>query len=71
MLQWARANGCEWHAYTCSHAAGGGHLEVLQWARANGCEWNWSTFRAAEERGHLEVLQWARANDFRVRIWET
>ena len=36
-LQWARANGCEWDARTCSGAATGGHLEVLQWARANGC----------------------------------
>eukprot|EP01044_Picomonas_judraskeda_P049315 COSAG03_NODE_28975_length_192_cov_10.784946_1_plen_47_part_10 len=40
LLQWARANGCEWNAITCSAAAAGGHLEVLQWARANGCEWN-------------------------------
>ena len=62
MLQWARANGCEWDAATCSSAAGGGHLEVLQWARANGCEWDAATCSAAAEEGHLEVLQWARAN---------
>eukprot|EP01044_Picomonas_judraskeda_P001463 COSAG03_NODE_88_length_13468_cov_4.757798_10_plen_40_part_00 len=36
MLQWARANGCEWDAETCSEEAFGGHLEVLQWARAYG-----------------------------------
>ena len=45
MLQWLRANGCEWNEDTCMAAAmgtahhghTGGHLEVLQWARANGC----------------------------------
>ena len=30
MLQWARANGCEWDAETCANAAGGGHLKVLR-----------------------------------------
>eukprot|EP01052_Picozoa_sp_SAG31_P034775 SAG31_NODE_4108_length_3576_cov_1.978142_2_plen_178_part_00 len=35
VLQWARANGCEWDSHTCSSAAEGGHLEVLQWARAH------------------------------------
>jgi hypothetical protein len=37
VLQWARANGCEWNTHTCKWAARKGHLEVLQWARANGC----------------------------------
>eukprot|EP01052_Picozoa_sp_SAG31_P040647 SAG31_NODE_5938_length_2249_cov_2.764651_3_plen_187_part_01 len=41
VLQWARANGCEWDSTTCRSAAAGGHLEVLQWARAHGCEWGW------------------------------
>ena len=40
MLQWLRANGCEWDAMTCWAAAQGGHLAVLQWLRANGCGWN-------------------------------
>ena len=52
MLQWARANGCEWTAGTCIFAALGGHLEVLQWARANGCEWNASTCGEAAKGGH-------------------
>jgi hypothetical protein len=39
VLQWARANGCEWDVDTCGNAAKSGHLAVLQWARANGCEW--------------------------------
>eukprot|EP01051_Picozoa_sp_SAG22_P000429 SAG22_NODE_11_length_35583_cov_107.128790_29_plen_345_part_00 len=62
VLQWARANGCDWSASTCSAAARGGHLEVLQWLRENGCDWNWQTCEAAAFHGHLEVLQWARAN---------
>eukprot|EP01051_Picozoa_sp_SAG22_P011614 SAG22_NODE_1135_length_5398_cov_3.581808_2_plen_313_part_00 len=62
VLQWARANGCDWDDDTCRFAAGGGHLEVLQWARTNGCDWNYRTCTAAARCGHLEVLQWARAN---------
>ena len=63
MLQWARANGCEWDAETCTKAAAEGHLEVLQWARANGCDWlPEDTCSYAAHGGHLEVLQWARAN---------
>jgi hypothetical protein len=38
VLQWARANGCEWTNDACDSAAESGHLAVLQWARANGCE---------------------------------
>jgi hypothetical protein len=62
VLQWARANGCEWDEDTCYWAARGGHLAVLQWARANGCEWDEDTCHAAVAGGHLRVLQWARAN---------
>ncbi len=62
MLQWLRANGCHWNAYTCSWAALGGHLEVLQWARTNGCPWNADTCTKAAEGGHLEVLQLAISN---------
>jgi hypothetical protein len=40
VLQWARANGCDWNEDTCRQAARGGHLEVLQWARANDCPWD-------------------------------
>eukprot|EP01048_Picozoa_sp_COSAG05_P005120 COSAG05_NODE_296_length_11959_cov_17.897639_7_plen_181_part_00 len=50
-LKWARANGCEWSAYTCYAAAGGGHLEVLQWARANGYEWDAFTCKTAAAGG--------------------
>jgi hypothetical protein len=39
VLQWARANGCDWGVETCDEAAAGGHLVVLQWLRANGCDW--------------------------------
>ena len=40
VLQWLRANDCDWDEYTCSGAASDEHLEVLQWARANGCDWD-------------------------------
>jgi hypothetical protein len=38
VLQWVRANGCDWDIGMCAAAAEGGHLEVLQWACANGCD---------------------------------
>ena len=62
LLQWCRANDCEWNQATCSHAASGGHLELLQWCRANGCEWDADTCRGAAVGGHLELLQWCLAN---------
>ena len=34
---------CPWDSETCSHAAAGGHLEVLKWARDNDCEWDEGT----------------------------
>jgi hypothetical protein len=40
VLQWLRANGCDWNAVTSWKAARGGHLAVLQWAHANGCDWD-------------------------------
>jgi hypothetical protein len=61
VLQWARANGCDW-SRTCISAAQGGHLAVLQWERANGCEWDSRTCSKAAKGGHLTVLQWARGN---------
>ena len=36
VLQWARANGCDWNAAACIQAAyHNGHAAVEQWARAN------------------------------------
>jgi hypothetical protein len=62
VLQWARANGCDWGWETCAAAAGGGHLELLQWARANGCDWGAGVISAAIDSGHTAVAEWARAN---------
>ena len=56
MLQWARANGCEWANNTSHAAAAGGHLDALQWARANGCDWYADTCSAAARGGHLAML---------------
>ena len=69
MLQWLRANGCQWNQLTSSFAAEGGHLEMLQWARANGCPWDEDTCWWAAVNGHLEVLQWARANGCPWTMW--
>ena len=43
MLKALRAEGCPWDKWTCSHAAAGGHLEVLKWLRAEGCPWDAET----------------------------
>jgi hypothetical protein len=37
VLQWLRANGCQWDWLVCLFAAKNGHKAVLHWARANGC----------------------------------
>jgi hypothetical protein len=67
VLQWLRANGCDWDDYgglICSVAAYGGHLAVLQYAHANGCglDGDMMTSQAAAKGGHLATLQWLRAN---------
>ena len=62
VLQWARANGCDWNSVTCYVAAGGGHLEVLQWLRANGCDWDSEVISCAKNSGYTAVAEWARAN---------
>ena len=65
VLQWARANGCDWDELTCIRAVSGGHMAMLQWAWANchdGCDWNANTCSLAAHGGHLEVLQWVTAN---------
>jgi len=62
ILQWLRANGCEWNKDTCFEAAAHGHAKVLSWARENGCDWDAENCAAeAAHRGHLEVLQCMRA----------
>ena len=44
MLQWARANGCDWDGSTCNGALNAGEAagwaEVLEWALAHGCEFS-------------------------------
>ena len=37
VLQWARAQECDWDEQTCLEAEEGEHFEVLEWARAQGC----------------------------------
>ena len=63
VLQWARANGCDWDSLTCTYAAANGHLEVLQWARANGCDWNPRACIAEAGRSeHWEIVVWIYHN---------
>jgi hypothetical protein len=52
---WARENDCPWDEETCSHAARGGHLEVLKWARESGCPWTEDTRRLAASKGYVEA----------------
>jgi hypothetical protein len=59
ILQWARANGCEWDSGTTDFAAEGGHLEVLQWAIEIGCPvYHDRVCDLASEHGHFHVLEW-------------
>ena len=60
VLQWARANGCDWDWSTCSEAAVGGHLAVLQWARANGCDWDRAECLGDAPAGS-ETREWIQA----------
>ena len=60
MLQWLRANGCDWDVDTCTEAAGDGHLEVLQWARANDCPWHRSGCLGVAPEGS-ETREWIQA----------
>ena len=60
ILQWARANGCDWDSDTCCAAAKAGHLHILQWALLNGCMWNKDICSAAAGAGHLHILEWLR-----------
>ena len=32
-LQFERKNKCVWDSHTCTHAARGGHLEVIKWLK--------------------------------------
>ena len=58
MLEWARANGCDWNLWTCAYAARGGHLDIIQWAREHGCRWSVHTTAAARSRDDTALLTW-------------
>jgi len=50
LLEWARAQGCEWDDHVCREAASHGYLLLLQWARKQECPWDYHTLkRAAKE----------------------
>jgi hypothetical protein len=61
VLQWARANGCDWDEFTCEAAAvERGHLAVLQWACANGCAWDRQMCLMAAPAGS-DTREWIEA----------
>jgi len=62
MIQWLRAEECQWGEYACASAAKGGHLQLLQWLRASGCPWDALTSMYAAKKGHYDVLMWAHDN---------
>lgn len=71
VLEYARAQGCPWDAWTFALAAERGHLEVLIWAAEHGCPMDakpfgrvWEVCVCAARSGSLAVLQWAREHDF-------
>jgi hypothetical protein len=65
VLQWARANGCEWSHVTSAAAAGSGHQHIVQWLHAGGCPWKANTCTAAARNGNLSLLIWALDNGCR------
>ena len=48
--------------WTCTAAAGNGHLDVLRWAFENGCPANENVIRRAKVIGREDIEQWALAN---------
>ena len=53
---------CAWNEWTCTAAAGNGHLDVLRWAFENGCPVNENVIRRARVIGREDIEQWALAN---------
>jgi hypothetical protein len=63
LLKWTRENNhADWSAYTCSCAAGNGHLPALKYLHENGCPWNSSTSYWAAHDKHWDCLQYAVDN---------
>ncbi|SOB74190.1 ankyrin repeat [Cedratvirus lausannensis] len=66
VLQWARANGCEWDEWTCINAAKNNQVKVLEWLKEQGWfspeklsqgDWSREACYRAAEGGYLQVLQ--------------
>ena len=63
LVQWLRAEGCDWNEEACGWAAKCGHLEVLQWLWSNGCHhFMGQVIGPALDQGHVEMLRWVREN---------
>ena len=59
---WDPTPRCGWNEWTCTAAAGNGHLYVLRWAFENGCPANENVIRRAKVIGREDIEQWALAN---------
>ena len=59
---WDPTPRCGWNEWTCTAAAGNGHLDVLRWAFENGCPANENVIRRAKVIGREDIEQWALAN---------
>ena len=53
---------CVWNEWTCTAAAGSGHLDVLSWAFENGCPFDENVIRRARVIGRRDIEEWALAN---------
>ena len=69
ILQWARANGCEWNEEVVNTSAEEGNLSVFRWAIENGCNWQPELVLGGAARRHGKrevipyVIQWYQDHD--------
>jgi hypothetical protein len=61
-LKYSYKNGYSLNEETFSHAASGGHIDVLNWLQAKKCMWNKETCNHAAKKGHLECLKYLHEN---------
>lgn len=57
------------NAQVFSHAACGGHMQILKWLYKHQCPWDEGACSAAARVGNLEVLRWLRARNCPWNMW--
>lgn len=58
ILEWLRAEGCQFGHDIPTFAARGGHIPVLKWLRSVGFEPGCDACNVAADYGHIHVLEW-------------